>query len=40
MSGVRVHGYGIGAAVDFTAIDLNMEFLLALSVSFVGDLVL
>ena len=29
LSGVRVHGDGEGAAIDFSVIDLNMEFVLA-----------
>ena len=29
MSGVRVHGDGEGAAIDFSVVDLNMEFVLA-----------
>ena len=29
MSGVRVHSDGDGAAIDFSVVDLNMEFVLA-----------
>ena len=28
-SGVRVHSHSEGAAIDFSVVDLNMEFVLA-----------